>query len=386
MAQRAGVALSRLAFDATYTITRVSGAPGPAVFTPPTSHTLSNSSSIPEIMTAFTQAVDIDLTSRDNKYAVAYPIGASSEQRKGFYSASMNTFDHFHAWANGYGVKSAPKEEKRGVRFLFVDLTAGQGAAKMAVGNYSSRGWTYKLQGDKFTTLSEEQESELQGWTAQEVFDKLVQPVIPDDGHLDVVGILRPEGSLPSLVPSELESKLPGVTVEWVSLSDISHGTALVMNREPVYDSDDDEDGPGRTYLPTGVRLANGQVVTILHANAYCPIDRKVVFTTSQDDQTSVTVNVLMGTTPFGEPITLQNITPKPKGEARIRVKYDVSEYGGATCIVEEVGKESERVRKTFGSALSYYKAKIDAYKAETTNKQVEMQLGTDGVVGELPP
>jgi hypothetical protein len=387
MIERAGIALSRLAFDATYNITRVSGAPGPAIFTPATSHVLSDTSSIPKIMEAFDQAVGFDTSLPYNGFTVAYPIGANSRQREAFHNANLYAHDHFHAWANGYGVKNKSQEERRDVNFLFVDLTPGQIAAKLARGNVGSRGWTYNLRGGNLISLSEQEENERQGWPAQEVFDKFVQSIVPEDIQLNLVGILRPEGPFPNLSASELVSKFgDGVQAQWVTLDDLSYGAAIIMNRQRVYGSDEEWDGPTHTYLPTGVRLANGQILTILHANVHCPTNINALFTTYQDEQTTVTIRLLLGTSPFGNPVTLENITPKPRGQARIKVRYELTEYGHGRLFVEEMGEKSGKVFKGLGSALYYNKTEIEAYRNETTNKQIEITYGKDGVVGELPP
>ncbi|PVF92367.1 hypothetical protein CPB86DRAFT_791214 [Serendipita vermifera] len=384
MASRAGIALSRLAYDAQFTLTRVDGAPGPAVFSSPqTPHTLSEAQTIKDMTNAFERVIDFDVTERDNGYTITYPLAANKDQRDGFNKAKLYSHDHFHAWANGVGYGGwNDGKEKWNVYFLFVDVTPGQVAAKCVYGNTSKRGWTYNF-GDKSAILSEEEQAGVESWTAQDVYDKLVQPLLPPNNKkLSLVGILRPEGTLPNLDASELESKLNGVPLRWVQLNDLSYGAAVIMNCQAIYDSDIDY-GPSDTPLPTGITLANGKTMTIITAHTYCPSGTKLIFTTSEDNQPSATVKILRGTTPF-EQLTLNGLTPKPKGEARIKVSFELTEHGHARCTIGEVGTD-KRAYQNFGSILIWNKAEVDAYKKETTNKQIDKVVGEDGVVGELP-
>ncbi|PVF92717.1 hypothetical protein CPB86DRAFT_165208 [Serendipita vermifera] len=239
--------------------------------------------------------------------------------------------------------------------------------------------------GAKSIILSEEEQRGTESWTAQDIYDKLVKSLLPPNNKtLELVGILRPESSLPNLSASELGSMFDSVPVKWVQLTDISHGAAIVMNREVlVYDWDKVNCGPTKTRLPTGIALASGKTVTIVSANTYCPVKCKMLFTNSQDNQTTATAKILRGTAPFNE-LTLTGLTPKLKGEARIKVIFEITKYGDANLGIEEFGTDN-KVHRDFESLLIWNQAEIDAYEKETTNKQIDKTVGADGVVGELP-
>ncbi|PVF92269.1 hypothetical protein CPB86DRAFT_802170 [Serendipita vermifera] len=362
MASRAGIALSRLTYDAQFAITRVDGYPGPAVFCSPTIHTLSEAHTIKDMMNAFECIIDFDLTNDENGYSIAFPIAANPEQREGIHSAKLYSYDHFHAWANGIGGYNEG-ETKRDVYLLFVDLTPGQVAAKVGYGNLNSWGWSYNLIGSKSVILSEEEQRGAEIWTAQDVYNKLVKSLLPPNNkRLERVGILRPEGSLSNLSASELESMFNSVPIKWIQLTDISYGAAVVMNR---------------------ITLANGKTITIIPASAYCPVKRKIFFTNSQDNQTTATIKVLRGTTPVNE-LKFEGLSSKPKGEAIFKIMFEITYDGDAILAIEEVGTNNKVHRDLFG-ILNSNKTEMDAYEKEMMNKQVDMTIGTDGVVGELP-
>ncbi|PVF92714.1 hypothetical protein CPB86DRAFT_801802 [Serendipita vermifera] len=384
MPSLAGIALSRLAYDAQFTITQLDGFPGTGVSRPPTIHTLSEAHTIKDMIDAFDGIIDFDLTDDDNGYNIAFPIAATPEQREGIRKAKLYSYNHFHAWANWIGEYNDGKG-KRDVYLLFVDWTPGQVAAKVGYGNLNSWGWSYNLIGSKSVILSEEEQQGAESWTAQDVYDKLVKLLLPPNNkRLELVGILRPEGSLPNLSASELGSMFNSVPVKWIQLTDISHGAAVVINREAlVYHSEPDDEGPIEILLPTGITLANGIPITIVSANTYCPVECKLFFTNSKDNQTTATVKILHGTTPVNE-LTLKGLTPKLKGDARIKVMFEINQHGDASLGIEEVGGDN-KVYKDFEDILIWDQAEIDAYAKETTNKQIDMVIGADGVVGELP-
>ncbi|PVF92275.1 hypothetical protein CPB86DRAFT_791321 [Serendipita vermifera] len=384
MASRAGIALSRLTYNAQFAITRVDGYPGPAVFCSPTTHTLSEAHRIKDMIEAFERVIDFDLALDENAYTIAYPIASNPEQREGLHNAKLYSHDHFHAWANGIGGYK-DEEGKRDVWLLFVDLTPGQVASKVHHGSLNSWGWSYSTTGAKAAILNEEEQQDVEGWTAQDVYDKLVRSVLPPDNKkFEQVGILCPEGSLPNLSASELESMLDSVPIKWMQLTDISYGAAMFMNRQAlVYDSDQIICGPAKTYLPTGITLANGKTITMVPTRTFCPVERKLFFTNSHDNQTAATVKILRGTIPFKK-LTLEGLTPKPRGEARIKVTFEIGEHGDTSLKIEECGTD-KKVYQGFGSILYRSKLEMDAYEKETTNKQIEMTIGADGIVGELP-
>ncbi|PVF92270.1 hypothetical protein CPB86DRAFT_197224 [Serendipita vermifera] len=386
MASRAGIALGRLAYDAQFAITRVDGYPGPAIFCSPTTHTLSEAHTIKDMIEAFELVIDFDLTHDENGYAIAYPIASNFDQCKGVQNAKLYSHDHFHAWANEVGHSVCNDgESKQDVYLLFVDLTPGQVASKVHYGNMYSWGWRYNWPGTKAIVLSEEEQQGTESWTSQDVFDKLVKSILPPhDKKLELVGILRPQGSFPNLSAFELGSMFNSVPIKWIQLTDISYGTAMLMHSQALsYDLGKVPGGPAKARLPAGITLANGKTITIVSACTYCPVERKLFFTNSQDNQTTATVKIVRGITPF-QKLTLEGLTPKPRGEARIKVIFEIGRHGYTSLKIEEGGTD-KKVYQSFESILYCDRLEMDAYEKQTTGKQIDMTIGADGIVGELP-
>ncbi|PVF92715.1 hypothetical protein CPB86DRAFT_819406 [Serendipita vermifera] len=299
----------------------------------------------------------------ENGYAITYPIASNPVQRYGFEEVNGYSYDHFYAWVHGfvYDEFNGGRCKQSGY-FLFVDLTPGQIASKFGYKDPSIRNWTCNYLGTKSPILNEDQQQGLEGWTAQDVYDKLVKPLLPPPNKkLDLVGILLPEGTVPNFSSSEIEKELGGVPVRWVHLNDLWYGVVI----------------------PAGITLANGKTVTIVAVDTPCPINRKVLFTNSQDNQTTATVKIICGTTRVDE-LTIEGLSPKSKGKARIKVTCEITDDGDAGLTIEEVGTDN-KVCRDFGNIWYWDTEEVYAYKQETTNKQIDMILGADGIVGELP-
>jgi hypothetical protein len=222
------------------------------------------------------------------------------------------------------------------------------------------------------------------------LYDKLVRPIVPRNVKLYQVGILRPEGAFPDLSATDLVDRFPGIPVQWVTLEDLSYGAAIIMNREHTMPQGAQSSFvPNgdlfRTRVSTGITLANGRVVIVLPRRANLPIQQDVIFTTSQDDQTTVTVQLCLGAIPRAE-VTLKGLIPRLKGQAAIKVTLNVTAYGYTTVTMNEIGTNLQ-IEKALGAVLDPFASDTNARKAVkgSTTEQVEMSLGKDGVIGELP-
>jgi hypothetical protein len=373
MAQRAGVALSCLANNAPFSITRVDGAPAAGTFSPSTQHNL-DQSSVRDAMGTITRSVGFDTAPVDNDFAITFPIGVSEEQEKAFGGTNIYSHDHSMAFLNAYASSASDEDDVDG---LFIDLTPGQVAAKLASGGVRDGKWYFKGTFVRPVVLGDVKDLSL-----QTVMDKLVTPVAPNYMQLYCVGILRPESAFPNISSSDLEARFPDTPVKWVSLDNLSHGAALFMHRQ-IIASNDDWDCAEFTYLPLGLALANGQRVTVVPGEHLLPMERKVVLSTSKDNQTSVTLRFVIGTLPWGE-VVLEGLSPKPKGEARIKLAISCDRNGGTSVTAEEVGSAVNKVQR-LKNILNHSLEDAKAYEADTSNQQLEQTLGPDGVIGELP-
>lgn len=223
MAQRAGVALSRIAKGATITITRVDGAPYEPYYFKPVEHNV-ESGDPAEITAEVATKVGFDTTLTDNGFLIAYPISITDEKRGEFKDPSH---DHFMAFVNGYDFSAiVSKKGSKDLEALFIDLTPGQVASQLWPGGVWTGHWTFKWPGGSTTILNDAGDL-----TPQDVVDKLIKPTIGKSSLVDLVGILRPEGESPEIL-SVLEAQFPNTVFKWVTLTELSHGAAIIMHRE----------------------------------------------------------------------------------------------------------------------------------------------------------
>ncbi|PVF96228.1 hypothetical protein CPB86DRAFT_516814 [Serendipita vermifera] len=215
--------------------------------------------------------------------------------------------------------------------------------------------------------------------------------IVPEGVELDQIGILRPKEAFPSINYTDLESKFPSARVDWLTLDDISYEIAVMMSEEPttrtIWSC-----GPGipvKAYLPMGITLANGKSVTVLPKGQTLPVARKFIFTTPKDDQQTATVRLLRGALPIGE-VTLEGMIPRPRSKAAIKVTINTNGSGGMTATVEEIGTDL-KLEKDVGSVIDWNEylneRATEAYETykKSLDKQTDMILGRDGVIGELP-
>jgi hypothetical protein len=216
--------------------------------------------------------------------------------------------------------------------------------------------------------------------SVQDLIDKLIVPLLPPSKTFYRIGILRPDEAFSNLSLEDIKEKFPGTPIDWVTLDDLSYGAAVVMHRERVTDFVHPYERTS-TPIPTGIVLADGKLVTILPGFILYPVKKKAWFTTSRDNQTTVTIQVVLGVVAYGV-IKLHGLIPRPKGQARIKVTLPTLSNGYKTVVTEELGSTTTRFCR-LGYVLEHYGA-IQEY-ALAENKQVGVMIGRDGIIGELP-
>lgn len=107
---------------------------------------------------------------------------------------------------------------------------------------------------------------------------------------------------------------------------------------------------------------ANGVLVPVIPRNSIIPNKRSKIFTTTKDNQESVTVRVLEGDRAqadmnnFLGSLTLSGIEPAPRGEAQIEVTFvlDVNNMLQVKAVDLRTGKFAEAVIENEANRLSY--------------------------------
>lgn len=131
------------------------------------------------------------------------------------------------------------------------------------------------------------------------------------------------------------------------------------------------------TPLTLGLETMGGVMTPIVEANTTIPCSRTQIFTTAEDNQTSVTLNVLQGERPMARDnkriglFHLDGIMPAMRGTPQIEVKFDIDVNGIVTvsAVDKATGKEQHITIQDSGS-LS--KDEIDRIRNEAKEHEEE--------------
>ena len=114
-----------------------------------------------------------------------------------------------------------------------------------------------------------------------------------------------------------------------------------------------------RVPFTYGVAIQGDRVNHLIKKGEQIPADKRAVFTTTEDYQTTILSAVYTGDSEWKKDCKLIHnfqfgpITPKPKGEANILITYKIDSAGLLRVICEEVdefGKRHEVGVKDFGT------------------------------------
>ena len=112
------------------------------------------------------------------------------------------------------------------------------------------------------------------------------------------------------------------------------------------------------TPLSLGIETMGGVFTKLIEANTTIPTSKSQVFSTAQDNQPSVEINVLQGERPMAKDnrsigkFNLDSIPPMRRGEPQIEVKFDIDANGILSVSAKEMktGKQqSIRIEASTG-------------------------------------
>ena len=152
-------------------------------------------------------------------------------------------------------------------------------------------------------------------------------------------------------------------------------------------------DGPGSdillldvTPLSIGIETMGGVMTKMVEANTTIPTHKEETFSTAENNQSMVMINVLQGERPMAADnkslgqFMLDGIMPAPRGVPQIVVSFDVDANGILNVSAKDkaTGKE-QHITITGQSGLSKdeierIKAEAEAHKSEDEKKQAEIQ------------
>jgi molecular chaperone DnaK len=120
-----------------------------------------------------------------------------------------------------------------------------------------------------------------------------------------------------------------------------------------------------------GVATAGGYCDTVIERNAAIPVEQSRLFTTSTDGQTEVSIDIYQGESRriaenarLGS-VLLSGLRPAPRGEIKIRVKFDIDTDGilGVSARNEETGEaQATRINLTGGMGEDQVSALVRKY------------------------
>ncbi|MBP5456173.1 MAG: molecular chaperone DnaK, partial [Paludibacteraceae bacterium] len=102
------------------------------------------------------------------------------------------------------------------------------------------------------------------------------------------------------------------------------------------------------TPLTLGIETLGGVMTTIVEANTTIPCRRSQIFSTAEDNQPAVTINVLQGERPMASQnksiglFTLDGLIPAKRGTVKIEVSFDIDANGIITVSAVDEGTKKE--------------------------------------------
>ena len=129
--------------------------------------------------------------------------------------------------------------------------------------------------------------------------------------------------------------------------------------------------------LTVGIETKGNIFAPIIHKNTTIPTESSQVFSTAADNQTSVSIVVLQGTSELASrnknigQFDLTGIPPAPRGKPQIKVTFKIDSNGILLCHAKDVatGKENEI---TVSSACSISEEEIEILKKEAQEHEEE--------------
>ena len=114
------------------------------------------------------------------------------------------------------------------------------------------------------------------------------------------------------------------------------------------------------TPLTLGIETAGGVVTPLIPRNTTIPTNKKQVFSTYEDNQTAVDINVVQGERPLARDnkslgrFRLDGIAPAPRGIPQIEVTFDIDANGITTVTAKDLGTGKEQnIKITSSTNLS---------------------------------
>ena len=133
------------------------------------------------------------------------------------------------------------------------------------------------------------------------------------------------------------------------------------------------------TPLTLGIETAGGVATPLIPRNTTIPTNKKQVFSTYEDNQTAVDINVVQGERPLARDnkslgrFRLDGIAPAPRGIPQIEVTFDIDANGITTVTAKDLGTGKEQnIKITSSTNLSDEEIDKAVKEAEQDKKRKE--------------
>ena len=188
----------------------------------------------------------------------------------------------------------------------------------------------------------------------------------------DLDGILLIGGSCRIPKVQEALTKEFGVTLLKSSNMDlaVAEGAAIQANNIVGGEGSSDILLVDVCPISLGIETMGGVFTKLIEANTTIPCEKKEVFSTAQNNQTTVTVRVLQGERPMANDnkqigiFNLEGILPAPRGVPQIEVSFDVDVNGILKVSAKDKGTGKEQSIRIEGSG-KLSEDEINKIKAE---------------------
>jgi hypothetical protein len=375
MPESMGIALSRIADQAPFFCTKVSCSTFFGTdFESPTEHLLEG-----HTLTGIIQTITNSFSSNDGPIeviAISCPIALPREQYEVLHQAYKYTHDHCMAFLKGcrFNVKGMIDIAE----CLFLDLTPGQVAAKLVRGKINYGRW--QLEDERTVALTVL--GTVDELSTDDVVNKLVLPTVSSLDAIRCIGILQPENSFPNISSWDLRFHFPDIPLLWLSVADLSHGSACVAEyHTPLIEMCDYDGGPDITATSLCIELADGQLVTLLPIGSTLPMSRLFYLTTSKDNQTTATLQFCKDDVPCNR-TTVEGLTPRSRGTTRVKVLARCDRFRETTVIIQELGSW-EKTMVTLERTRTMISDPVNPVRSFQWSESPS--FGVDGIIGELP-
>ncbi|KAF4609940.1 hypothetical protein D9613_010266 [Agrocybe pediades] len=216
--------------------------------------------------------------------------------------------------------------------------------------------------------------------------------------HKVIVHNLPSESDSASDIETTISTEYPDIPITRITTDPVAEAAALTVYAEHVQPPKRRILGPYLMILPVSIASASGSIIPLVPADYRVPCKQTITVTNSKDNQESATIRFLLGNLLVAddnierEVVVFNGLKPLPRGQARIKVQFEVSSRDGrrnmaAVTISQEGGPSKSYIFPRFLNDGDLPDDYDDVY--EVKNKKEDNDVDTirdpEAVLGELP-